>query len=110
MRPDGVLINGYGPTENTTFTCCQRLRKGNTVEETVPIGRPIRNTQVFVLNQDMQPVPVGAAGELYIAGAGLARGYEGDAALTSEKFVPHPYEQAGERLYRSGAQVRYRAD
>ena len=110
MRPDGVLINGYGPTENTTFTCCQRLRKGNTVEETVPIGRPIRNTQVFVLNQDMQPVPVGAAGELYIAGAGLARGYEGDAALTSEKFVPHPYGQAGERLYRSGDQVRYRAD
>ena len=110
MPPDGVLINGYGPTENTTFTCCDTLRKGDTVQGTVPIGRPIRNTQVFVLNQDMQPVAVGVAGELYIGGAGLARGYEGDAALTAEKFVPHPYGQAGERLYRSGDQVRYRPD
>lgn len=110
MPPDGVLINGYGPTENTTFTCCHTLRKGDTVQGTVPIGRPIKNTQVFVLNQDMQPVAVGVAGELYIGGEGLARGYEGDAALTAEKFVPHPYGQAGERLYRSGDQVRYRAD
>jgi amino acid adenylation domain-containing protein len=110
MREDGVLINGYGPTENTTFTCCHTMRKGEVIEGTVLIGRPIRNTEVFVLDRKMQPVPVGVTGELYIGGTGLACGYEGDVALTAEKFVPHPLGQAGERLYRSGDKVRYRAD
>jgi len=110
MREDGILINGYGPTENATFTCCHTMRKGEVIAGTVLIGRPINNTQVFVLDQELQPVPLGVAGELHIGGAGLARGYEGDAALTAEKLVPHPYGQAGERLYRSGDKVRYQAD
>jgi amino acid adenylation domain-containing protein/non-ribosomal peptide synthase protein (TIGR01720 family) len=110
MNEDAVLINGYGPTENTTFSCCHRMNRGERIEGTVPIGRPIGNTQVYVLNQEMQVVPVGVIGELYLAGEGLARGYENDAALTAEKFLPNPYGAAGTRLYRSGDEVCWRSD
>jgi amino acid adenylation domain-containing protein/non-ribosomal peptide synthase protein (TIGR01720 family) len=110
MNEGALLINGYGPTENTTFTCCHTMKKGESVEGTVPVGRPIGNTQVYVLNEDMQPVAVGAMGELYAGGEGLARGYENDPTLTAEKFVPHPYGAGGERLYRTGDQVRWRQD
>jgi amino acid adenylation domain-containing protein/non-ribosomal peptide synthase protein (TIGR01720 family) len=107
----GVLINGYGPTENTTFTCCHVMTAESRVETTVPIGRPIANTQVYVLDQAMQPVPVGVYGELYIGGDGLARDYLRRPALTAEKFVPHPFSDApGARLYRTGDLVRYRSD
>ena len=106
----GALINGYGPTENTTFTCCHRMVKGEAVKGAVPIGRPIANTQVYVLDEEMHPAPVGVAGELYIGGDGLARGYEHDPELTAERFVPHPFGKKGERLYRSGDEVVYRAD
>ncbi|HEY6349972.1 MAG TPA: non-ribosomal peptide synthase/polyketide synthase [Candidatus Angelobacter sp.] len=107
---NAVLINGYGPTENTTFTCCHQMKLGGAIEGPVPIGRPIRNTQVYVLNQEMEPAPFGVVGELYIGGEGLARGYENDAELTAERFVPHPYRGVGERLYRSGDEVRWRRD
>jgi len=110
MQENAVLINGYGPTENTTFTCCHRMRKGELIETTVPIGRPIANTQIYVLDDEMQPVAVGVVGELYIGGEGLARGYESDVELTAEKFVPHPHGAMGQRLYRSGDEVRYRHD
>jgi amino acid adenylation domain-containing protein/non-ribosomal peptide synthase protein (TIGR01720 family) len=110
MPQEGVLINGYGPTENTTFTCCYRMKARELIEGTVPIGQPIGNTQVYVLNDELQPVPVGGVGELYIGGEGLARCYENDAALTAEKFVPHPHGTPGQRLYRSGDMVRYRED
>jgi aspartate racemase len=104
------VINGYGPTENTTFTCCERVTQEN-VGTSVPIGRPIANTEVYVLSRDMQLVPVGVAGELFIGGDGLARGYLGAADATAEKFLPNPFAtKPGERIYRTGDQVRYRSD
>jgi amino acid adenylation domain-containing protein len=106
--PDCQLINGYGPTENTTFTCCYPISslKGLT---SVPIGRPISNTQVYVLDPDRQPVPIGIPGELYIGGDGLACGYLDRDELTSEKFVANPFAPGG-RLYRTGDLVRYLPD
>jgi acyl carrier protein len=103
------LINGYGPTENTTFTCCHELRLEE-VQQTAPIGRAIANTRVYLLNEDLEPVPVGVNGELYISGDGLARCYLQRPELTAEKFMPNPYGGAGERMYRSGDTARYRSD
>ena len=105
------LINGYGPTESTTFATCYEVDAVPPGAVTVPIGRPISNTQVYVLDQRRQLVPTGVAGELFIAGDGLARGYLNDAALTADRFVPHPFSsEPGARLYRTGDRVRQRAD
>jgi amino acid adenylation domain-containing protein len=105
------LINGYGPTENTTFTCCYRVSPGARLEGSVPIGSPISNTEVYILDRAMEPVPIGVTGELYVGGDGLARGYLNDPVMTAEKFVPHPFSaQPGGRLYRTGDQARYLAD
>lgn len=107
----GVLINGYGPTENTTFTCCHRMSREAEVGDTVPIGRPIANTRVYVLDPNRQPVPIGVPGELWAAGDGLALGYRNDPALTAERFVPDPFAADPEaRMYRTGDLVRFRAD
>jgi amino acid adenylation domain-containing protein len=103
------LINGYGPTENTTFTCCYPVQAGERFESSVPIGFPIARTEVYILDEEMQPVAAGATGELYIAGDGLARGYLNDPALTAERFVPNAFA-AGERLYRTGDSVRRLSD
>jgi arthrofactin-type cyclic lipopeptide synthetase C len=104
------LLNLYGPSEDTTYStyaCLIRDQK-NAV---VPIGRPLANSQVYVLDEEMLAVPLGVAGELYIGGAGLARGYLNRAELTAERFVPNPYGQSpGARLYRTGDQARYLAD
>ncbi|HSS48749.1 MAG TPA: amino acid adenylation domain-containing protein, partial [Thermoanaerobaculia bacterium] len=101
------LVNGYGPTESTTFTCCHPVREAPLPGATVPIGRPIANTRVHVLDRWLEPVPAGAFGELCIGGDGLATGYLNRPALTAERFVPDPVaDLPGERLYRTGDLVR----
>ena len=106
--PSIRLINGYGPTENTTFTCCHTLVPEDT-EGTVPIGRPIADTRALVLDRHLNPVPLGIPGELFAGGDGLARGYLGRPGLTAERFVPDPSPgQFGQRLYRTGDLVRLR--
>ncbi len=105
------LINGYGPTEGTTFTCCYSIPRGVDEVTSIPIGGPIAGTRVYVLDGELSLVPVGVRGELYIGGAGVARGYLNRAELTAEKFVPNPYgEDSGERLYRTGDLCRWRGD
>src|SRR5262249_46548250 len=107
--PDNGFINGYGPTENTTFTCCHGLRRAEEVGERVLIGKPIKNTTVYVLGEWMEIMPEGVRGELYTGGDGLARCYVGDAGKTAEKLVPDAMSgKRGERLYRTGDLVRYR--
>jgi amino acid adenylation domain-containing protein len=109
--PDCRLINGYGPTENTTFTCCHTMRHGERVPESVPVGRPISNTQVYILDEEMRPLEAGKTGELYAAGDGVARGYLNNPDATAEKFVLNPFvEREGERMYRTGDLARWRDD
>ena len=112
LLPGTQIINGYGPTENTTFTCCYRIpdRIDDSIS-TIPIGRPIANTEVYLLDSYASPVPTGVPGELYVGGDGLARGYLKRPELTSEKFVPNPFSnEPGKRLYRTGDLCRYRLD
>ncbi|HWN40746.1 MAG TPA: amino acid adenylation domain-containing protein, partial [Thermoanaerobaculia bacterium] len=110
------LVNGYGPTEGTTFTCCEPLRNiRETGEAAVPIGRPIANARVHVLGEGAELYsdlkPIGVAGELLAGGEGLARGYLGRPDLTAESFVPDPFSsEPGARLYRTGDRVRRLAD
>lgn len=110
-RPDMIITNGYGPTESTTFAVTAEFRSGDRVDDPPPLGRPIANTQVYILDPGMKPVPVGVPGELCIGGDGLARGYLNQPELTASAFVPNPFPGTpGERLYRTGDRARYRAD
>jgi amino acid adenylation domain-containing protein len=108
--PEVRLINGYGPTENTTFTCCYTVPDGWS-GSSVPIGRPISNTRVYVLDRVLRPVPVGVPGELFTGGDGVARGYLGHSGRTAERFVPDPFAtEPGARMYRTGDRARWTAD
>lgn len=110
--PGTAFVNGYGPTESTTFACCYPIPR--VLDErlaSVPIGRPIANTKVYVLDRNRNPVPVGVRGELYIGGEGLARGYLNQVELTAEKFIENPFsEDRQSRLYKTGDEVRYLPD
>jgi amino acid adenylation domain-containing protein len=107
--PECRLINGYGPTEGTTFSSCHQITLED--RESIPIGRPISNTQVYILDANLRPVPVGIAGEICIGGDGLARGYLNSPDLAAEKFVRNPFSsRQGERLYRSGDLGRWTRD
>ena len=104
--PGCRLINGYGPTEGTTFSCCHSIT-GTEASASIPIGGPIANTTAHVLDEHGEMLPIGIAGELYIGGDGMARGYLGQPALTAERFVERP---GLGRLYRTGDIARWRAD
>lgn len=105
----GLVVNGYGPTECTTFTCLHAMPAGGSVPPRIPIGRPIANTRVEVVGPDGRPEPVGVPGELVVGGDGVARGYVGRPDLTAERFLPDPCRPDRSR-YRTGDLVRWRED
>lgn len=113
VAPDCVIFNHYGPTETTVGVLTYQVEDipVNPSSQTVPLGRPIANTQVYVLDRHLQPVPIGVPGELYIGGNNLARGYLNQPELTAERFICHSFSKEQEaRLYKTGDLVRYRAD
>ncbi|MFN6540774.1 MAG: amino acid adenylation domain-containing protein [Nostoc sp. EkiNYC01] len=103
------FFNNYGPTENTVVTTSGQILSGKLASKLPSIGRPIANTQVYILDRYLQPVPIGVPGELHIGGAGLARGYLNRPELTAQKFIPHPF-QANYKLYKTGDLARYLPD
>jgi amino acid adenylation domain-containing protein len=100
------VYNLYGPTEDTTYSTYTLVPRGGEVT----IGRPLPNTQAYILDENREPLPIGVPGELYLAGDGLARGYFGREDLTRERFVPNPFRGSGSRMYRTGDLARFRAD
>ncbi|BAY65410.1 amino acid adenylation domain-containing protein [Calothrix brevissima NIES-22] len=105
------LINVYSVSENASVTCYYPITKTSDIDTTIPIGRPIDNTQIYLLDAQLQPVPMGIPGELYIGGDGLATGYYQNPELTATVFIPHPFNsQAGATLYKTGEFARYLAN
>jgi amino acid adenylation domain-containing protein len=110
-HPHCRLVNGYGPTENTTFTCCHTIAADEDLRNGVPIGAPIDNRRAYVLSAALEPVPIDVPGELYVSGAGLALGYLDRPALTADRFVADPHApDPGSRMYRTGDLARRRAN
>jgi amino acid adenylation domain-containing protein/non-ribosomal peptide synthase protein (TIGR01720 family) len=114
LREDCQIINHYGPTETTIGALTHRYNDGSSIYQissTVPIGRPIANTEIYIVDQQFNPVPIGIAGELLIGGEGLSRGYLQQPVETAERFIPNPFStKAGASLYRTGDLVRYLHD
>ncbi|MFI0776430.1 non-ribosomal peptide synthase/polyketide synthase [Streptomyces sp. NPDC021212] len=108
--PDLTVVDGYGPTETTTFATRRPFRAGEELPGTLPIGRPMDNTRVYVLDGALQPQPPGIPGELYVAGAGLARGYRNRPGPTAEAYLADPFGPPGSRMYRTGDLVSWTAD
>ncbi|MFC5855923.1 amino acid adenylation domain-containing protein, partial [Streptomyces chlorus] len=108
--PGLTVFNVYGPTETTTFALRHPTTADDAARTILPIGRPLANTRVYVLDQRLQPAPSGVAGELYIAGAGQARGYWNRPDLTADRFVADPFGAGGERMYRTGDIVRWNGE
>ncbi len=109
LASQASLYNEYGPTECSVW-CSNHLVSVDESGSRIPIGRPISNTQIYLLDDWLRPVPVGVSGELYVGGSGLARGYLNRPDLTAERFVPNPFGEAGTRLYRTGDLARRRSD
>jgi amino acid adenylation domain-containing protein len=110
-HPHLRLVNGYGPTENTTFSCCHRVRAEDAERASIPIGQPIAGSTAYVLDAHLRAVPTDVPGELYVGGEGLARGYLHAPSLTAARYVPHPFSApSGARLYATGDRVRWRPD
>jgi amino acid adenylation domain-containing protein len=107
LATGGTLWNLYGPTETTIWSALQGVERGS---GPVAIGRPVGNTQIYILDQGLQAQPVGVPGEIYIGGEGVAMGYHGRRELTAERFLPNPFAGTGERLYRTGDRGRWRED
>ncbi|MBD2540823.1 non-ribosomal peptide synthetase [Coleofasciculus sp. FACHB-SPT36] len=111
FAPDTVLVNEYGPTETVVGCCIYQVPLGKHQSGSIPIGRPIANTQLYILDRHLQPVPIGVIGELHIGGAGVARGYLNRPELTAAKFIPNPFrDEPNARMYKTGDLARYRAD
>src|SRR6202043_3009326 len=102
--------NLYGPTEATIQITSWSFRDKDVPAQSVPIGKPIWNTQVYILDARLAPVPAGVGGELYVAGAGLARGYLRRPGLTADRFIADPFGPPGSRMYRTGDIARWRVD
>ncbi|MFE7813011.1 non-ribosomal peptide synthase/polyketide synthase [Streptomyces sp. NPDC057433] len=108
--PDLTVVDVYGPTETTAFATRRAFRAGDALPATLPIGRPLDDTRAYVLDDALQPQPPGIPGELYLAGAGLARGYTGRPGATAARYTADPFGPPGTRMYRTGDIVRWSAD
>ncbi|MBK7620032.1 MAG: amino acid adenylation domain-containing protein [Flavobacteriales bacterium] len=107
----GVIVNAYGPTENSVIVTCHAVDDESQLSSTVPIGKPISNTEAYILDEAMRPVPIGATGELYAGGDGVALGYWQRPEMTNEKFIPDPFSgRPNAKLYRTGDLARWRSD
>lgn len=109
--PDARIVNEYGPTEATVGCCVYEVPNHNVASDELPIGRPISNVQLYIVDRYKQPVPIGVPGELYIGGHGLARGYLNQPELTRQTFIPNPFgDDPKARLYKTGDRCRYRSN